>query len=96
MRCLNNEQFYFRLIRKCMADDNVEKLKAALDAGDLDTAFEIAHNLKGSMGNLALTPIYVPVAEMTELLRAHTEMDYSPYMNTIMEQKQILADLCAD
>lgn len=93
-RCLNNEQFYFRLIQQVMSDDSVEKLKAALEANDLDTAFSIAHNLKGSLGNLSLTPIYEPIAKMTELLRTRTEMDYTPLINTVMEQKAAIAALC--
>ena len=38
----------------------------------------MAHALKGVIGNLALTPVYEPIAEMTELLRARTDMDYAP------------------
>ena len=94
-RCLNNEQFYFRLINKALADNSYERLKAAVEANDLDSAFEIAHALKGVYGNLALTPLYEPVSEMTELLRARKEMDYSPYLETIQQRQQALQALCA-
>ena len=39
--------------------------------------FEIAHTLRGVLGNLALTPLYEIMNEITELLRDNTEMDYS-------------------
>ena len=86
-RCLNNEQFYFRMLTKALGDDSCEKLAAAIEA------IELAHALKGVMGNLALTPIYDPVNEMLELLRSRTQMDYSPYIKTILEKKQALSAL---
>ena len=40
-----------------------------MDAGDTQGAFAAAHALKGSIGNVALTPIYEPICALTELLR---------------------------
>ena len=57
-------------------------------------AFEAAHALKGVLGNLSLTPLYEPVQEITELLRNRTEMDYTPLLETILEQRKILEGLC--
>ena len=95
-RCMNNEQFYFRLIGKAMSDNSFEKLKTAVETGDLDTAFELAHALKGVLGNLSLTPIYEPVSKLTEMLR-HPEAggDYMPLYNEVMKQKAILEELSA-
>ena len=95
-RCMNNESFYFRLIKMSLQDSSFDKLRTALEAGDLSAAFEAAHALKGVMGNLALTPIYKPVAEATELLRRGTQMDYAPYVEEILHQKELLSQLCAD
>ena len=44
-------------------------------------------------GNLALTPIDQPVREITELLRARTQTDYSALLNEILARKQELSDL---
>ena len=93
-RCMNNEQFYFRLIGKAMSDNSFEKLKTAVETGDLDTAFELAHALKGVTGNLALTQLFEPISEMTELLRDRTKTDYSAYLDTIMTRKEALVLLC--
>ena len=76
-RCMNNEAFYFRMIGLGIADERFDTLGDVLDSGDFDTAFEMAHALKCVVGNLALTPIYQPISEMTELLRAkNTDADY--------------------
>ncbi len=68
-RCLNNEAFYLRMVNLALADKNFDGLKQAMDAGKARAAFEAAHALKGSIGNVALTPIYRPACALTELLR---------------------------
>ena len=69
-RCMNNEAFYLRLVGKIIADPGFERLDAALAAGDAEAIFHYAHALKGSAGNLALTPLYTPLSALTELYRA--------------------------
>ncbi|MBR2532985.1 MAG: Hpt domain-containing protein [Lachnospiraceae bacterium] len=72
-RCLGREDFYLRMVGKVLSDTaEPQKLKEALDAGDVKTAFEKAHALKGVYGNLSLTPLFEPVSELTEILRAGT------------------------
>ncbi|MBO4501797.1 MAG: Hpt domain-containing protein [Clostridia bacterium] len=93
-RCLSNEQFYLRLVRKSMEDENCEKLRDALEKGDLDTAFTLAHTLKGVYGNLALTPLFTIVNEMTELLRARTQADYSAMTCELITKKNAIKALC--
>ncbi len=94
-RCLNNKAFYFRMIGMALQSDGFEKLKEAVAQNDLQAAFEQAHSLKGVLGNLALTPLFEPVSNMTEELRAKTERDYSPYLEEIFKQKALLNDLLA-
>ena len=93
-RCMNNEAFYLRLVGMIPGDGNFGKLFAAVDSGNLEAAFEAAHALKGSAGNLALTPIYRPVCEITELLREKRETDYLPLVQGIREARDQLAALC--
>lgn len=73
-RCLNKEDFYLRLVGISLADSNFEKLDAAIASGDVKTAFDAAHNLKGATGNLSLTPVYDPVCAITEALRGQSAM----------------------
>lgn len=94
-RCMNNEGFYLRLVKMIPGDVNFQRLYDAVDAGDLAAAFDAAHALKGSTGNLALTPIYAPVCEITELLRARTETDYTPLVAEIRDAQSRLCDICA-
>ncbi|MBO4435272.1 MAG: Hpt domain-containing protein [Fibrobacter sp.] len=95
-RCFGNEALFLKLVATIPGEGNFDKLKNALDAGDLENAFLAAHALKGVLGNLSLTPIYAPVVEITELLRSNTDMDYKSLLDTILEKKDELGRLCAD
>ena len=92
-RCINNEQFYIMLVEKALNDDSLERLEVALNNNNLDEGFEIAHSMKGVLGNLSLTPLYDIMVEITELLRSRTEMDYTPYMQKAKEVKNELVEL---
>ena len=35
-RCMNNEEFYLRLVRMALDDDTFDKLADAIERGDLD------------------------------------------------------------
>ena len=86
-RCINNEDFYLRMVNLALADANFDKLKAAMDAQDSPAAFEAAHALKGALGNVSLTPIFDPVCRLTELLRGKTEpVDGGALMDEILMQ----------
>ena len=92
-RCMGNEAFYFKLIGKVIDDKNFQALEDAVAAKDLDKAFDAAHSLKGVLGNLALTPVYQPVYEITELLRERRDVDYSGYLKTISDKRKEIAAL---
>ena len=94
-RCLNKEDFYLRMVKKVPGDANFQKLFDAMAAGDLATAFEAAHALKGATGNLSLTPIFAPTAEMTELLRARTQTNYSTLLAAIRKGRDELEQICS-
>ena len=92
-RCMGQEAFYIRLAGMILQEENFDKLEQAIAAGDFKGAFSAAHALKGVTGNLALTPLYDPVQESTELLRAETDMDYTDLMNQIRAAKEALQQL---
>ena len=92
-RCMNNESFYLMLVQKAVKDPNVDRLPEAIAAGDPGKAFEAAYALKGVMANLALTPIFKPVQEITELLRSRTDTDYAPLLSEISAQRDSLTQL---
>ena len=95
-RCMNNEAFFFKMITMAVTNDYFETLGPALEKKDLAGAFEAAHALKGVIGNLALAPIYEPLAEMTELLRAKKEADYISMYRPIKEIRDQLLALTKD
>lgn len=89
-RCMDNEEFYLKMVALGLADERFESLRPVLEAQKLDEAFEMCHALKGVFGNLALTPLYDAISEMTELLRARTEMDYMPMYEALKAQRDRL------
>ena len=95
-RCMNNESFYLQLVKRIPGDANFPKLYDAVDKGDLDNAFEAAHALKGSTGNLSLTPIFAPISEITDLLRTRTQTDYTVLINKIRDARDELARICEE
>lgn len=92
-RCMNNETFYLGLVATVLTDTKLSELGAALNAGDLDKAFDLAHALKGMYGNLSLYPLFKPINEMTELLRSRTQTDYSALYNDASSQMEKLKAL---
>ena len=84
-RCVGNEALYLKLVGMGLGDAKFEELGAALNAGNLDKAFELCHALKGVIGNLALTPLYEALSDMTEKLRAREEADYQTMYSNIIE-----------
>ncbi len=84
-RCINNEALYLRLAGTVVDEKNFDKLRNALEEGNLDEAFEAAHALKGVLGNLALTPIYDKVVEI--------DMDYSVLEAEIEGRREELRSL---
>ena len=85
-RCMNNEDFYLRMVKMALEDDGFEKLEEAIQKHDLDEAFERAHSLKGVLGNVSLTSLLKPIEEITEELRVRNDIDYSDYLDRMSEQ----------
>ena len=92
-RCANNEALYLRLVEITVGELSSGALYEALNSGDSDKAFEVAHKLKGGVCNLELTPIAGPLCELTELLRNKTPGDYDALYSAIIEKTDELASL---
>lgn len=92
-RCIDDKDFYLSLVDTVIPDTRIDDLEAAIKVKNYDKAFEIAHALKGMYGNIALTPIYDPISQMTELLRSRTDTDYSALLQKAKEQKKKLVAL---
>ena len=92
-RCMNNEDFYLRLVKMAAQDPNFAKLDEALAACDWKSAFEAAHALKGILGNLDLTPIFDPMSKLTEALRPLEECEYKDLLNEIHDKLSKLKEM---
>ena len=90
-RCLDDEEFYLDLIPEALNRDRYEDIEKYIKDKNLPAAFEVAHALKGVVGNLALTPIYEPISEITELLRAGTDTDYSDLIEKVLSERDRLS-----
>ncbi|MCR4909577.1 MAG: Hpt domain-containing protein [Lachnospiraceae bacterium] len=92
-RCMNNEEFYLKMVDMGIRDERFEALKEALEKNDLEGAFDMTHALKGALGNLALTPLYRHVSEMTELLRAKEDADYMTLYQEMIDYRTRLLEM---
>ena len=92
-RCLNKEDFYLKMVNMALADQRFADLEPALEQKDYDKAFELCHALKGTTGNVSLDPLYNAVCEMTELLRAKTDTDYSDLYKKIIDMRNELVNM---
>ena len=92
-RCMGMEDFYFEMIELGISDERFEQLGKDLEANNLDDAFETVHALKGVIGNLALTPLYETICEVTEHLRSREEIDYKPLYDKLIEQRNQVKEL---
>ena len=92
-RCMNDEAFYLEMVNLTLNDENYEKLSEAIRVGDKTVAFDAAHALKGVVANVALTPLFARVSEVTELLRAREDADYPAYLEQILREREKLITL---
>ncbi len=93
-RCMNMEAFYFKMIKMGLANEYFDKLEGELKNADIAAAFESAHALKGVVGNLAISPIYKPLSDITEKLRAKESADYVALYAPVKELRDKLLALC--
>lgn len=92
-RCANNEELYIRLAWITVQELSSGALGKAIEEGDLDSAFQIAHKLKGGVTNLALMPIAEPLCELTELLRNKTPGNYETLYAEVIRRTNDLSSV---
>lgn len=65
-RFMGKEDFYLRMLKKFLDDQNYSGLKQAIDDKNWKDAFVYAHTVKGLCGNLGLGGILDYVSPLTE------------------------------
>lgn len=89
-RCMNKEDFYFKMLKLGLSDEKFDLIEDILKNKKMKECFEMAHALKGVTGNLALTPMYNSLSELTELLRNNKDADYLAIYKSVKEMRDKL------
>lgn len=61
---------YEKFLNMFFESKDLEDARAAFDAGDLETAFNITHSMKGTPGNLSVNTFYRTICAVNESLRS--------------------------
>ena len=83
---LRKESFVEKFLVRFPEDPSYGELVEGMENGDVGTAFRAAHTLKGVCQNLALSSLFEPVNEMTELLRVEDMEGAKPLMPRVTEE----------
>lgn len=70
-RLMGNEKLYTRLLGSFVKMAKTQAVDPNFDESDYKEAIEKAHSIKGTAGNLSLTPIYESYSEILNLLRTN-------------------------
>ncbi len=94
-RCCGDETLFLSLLPEVDEDVHFQQLEQALAEHQLRKAFEEAHTLKGLLGNMGITPLYRPVVELTDLLRAGSDDGAELYLKKIRALHETFSRLIA-
>lgn len=72
---------------KLLDDPSFGQLKAALADGDAETAFRMAHTLKGICLNLGLDNLFTPSQDLTEKLRGANSVEGTDELFAAVEKE---------
>lgn len=67
-RMLNNDALFKQLAQHYRTDTNFEALRADMEVGDFETAYNHAHTLKGVSGNLSFGQLHKLAAQVCDAL----------------------------
>ena len=85
-RFMDDQEFYVECFRKFIEDKELEILGETIEPGDLEESFTRAHTLKGTLGNLGLTPINNQMVGIVEFLRKGDMQQASEQYQLMMKE----------
>lgn len=91
----NSEKMLGKFVRKFTNDKTTAELTAAFESGDYETAFRMAHTLKGLCANLGLDKLRNSSAELTEALRNNVSDNASELLKQVREDYEMTIDALA-
>ena len=68
-RFLDDEELYINCLSTMLADESFAVLGTSIEEKNVEKAFDAAHSLKGTLGNMGLTPMYEIIIQIVEPLR---------------------------
>lgn len=68
-RINGNEKLYTRLLGSFVKSINANYITPDFDESDCTSAIEKTHAIKGTSGNLSITPVYEAYSQIVDLLR---------------------------
>lgn len=90
-RLMGNEKLYTRLLGVFVKTMNANAVDPDFDTADCTETIEKVHTIKGTAGNLSLTPIYESYTEALNLLRSGKAEEAKEVLNKVLPvQKEIL------
>ena len=92
-RMVDDEEFYRECLLEIPAEPCFAQLGQALEAHDVQAAFDAAHTLKGVLANLGLTPMYDTVVQIVEPLRKGQSEGLTDKYEELLRQRAYLERL---
>ena len=89
---LMGEEMLARFALKFLDDESMDKLEAAMAAGDAEGAFMAAHTLKGVAQNLGFDGLYRAAFALTEEMRGGKPLTDTALYDAVTQQQQIVID----
>lgn len=90
-RINGNEKLYTRLLGSFTKTIKQHNVQADFDASDCTEAIEKTHAIKGTAGNLSITPIYESYTKIVDLLRGGKPEEARAILKEILPvQEQIV------
>ena len=65
------------------SNENIEKLKLAIENNDYNTIYICAHSLKGSSGNLMIDEVYAISKELESASKDEKSIDYKSHYDKL-------------
>ena len=96
-RMVNDELFYRSLLEKIVKKKEWELFRTAIEEGDYNQAFRIAHDIKGTTAVLSLMPLYNAVKPIVEELREGTPgKDFSRETEIFFHEIEMFQDIFSE
>lgn len=92
-RFMDNADLYKECYHDTMTSGDFTELKNALDQGNVKAAFMAAHNLKGVLANMGLTPLENTMISIVEPLRLGNMDGVKQQYDKLMEQMKMFREL---